>query len=218
MATATPVYASGVAVDAAGNLVICDDTRVRVVAASTGTFYGQKMTGGHIYAIAGDGQYGDSGDGGPALQADISPASATLDAAGNVVLADGGGYIRVVAARTGTFYGQAMTAGDIYRVAAAAAPAARGTAAALQAAVLQPDRGGRGPRRRRLLRRRLPGLDDRAVSADERAWSAGADPGLVGGAEGRSAGWAGKDIDAANPLLDRPDSWQPGHLRVGDSR
>ena len=117
VATATPVYASGVAVDAAGNLVICDDSRVRVVAASTGTFYGLQMTAGHIYAIAGDGHYGDSGNGGPALQATISPDSAALDAAGNVVVADGGGYIRVIAARTGTFYGQSMTAGDIYRVA-----------------------------------------------------------------------------------------------------
>jgi len=138
VATATPVYASGVAVDAAGNLVICDDSRVRVVAASTGTFYGQKMTAGHIYAIAGDGQYGDSGDGGPALQADVSPDSAALDAAGNVVVADGGshnggGYIRVVAARTGTFYGQAMTAGDIYRVAGGGSSSQGAGGPALQA-------------------------------------------------------------------------------------
>ena len=117
LATKTPVWAAGVTVDTAGNLVISDGSRVRVVAARTGTFYSQAMTVGHIYAIAGDGQTSDSGDGGPALQAGVAAASAALDAAGNLVLADGFSYIRVVAVRTGTFYGQAMTAGDIYRIA-----------------------------------------------------------------------------------------------------
>jgi hypothetical protein len=127
-ATTTPVHPSGVTVDAAGNLVISDSMRVRVVAVRTGTFYGQQMTAGDIYAIAGDGQNTDSGDGGPALQAGVVPESAALDAAGNVVVADRGqylyplvpnpqGFIRVIAVQTGTFYGQAMTAGDIYRIA-----------------------------------------------------------------------------------------------------
>lgn len=41
-----------------------------------------------------------------------------VDAAGNLVIADTGNYVvRVVAAKTGTFYGVAMTAGDIYTVA-----------------------------------------------------------------------------------------------------
>jgi hypothetical protein len=48
------------AVDGAGNLVIADagNSRVRVVAVSSGTFYGQAMTTGDIYTVAGDGQYG----------------------------------------------------------------------------------------------------------------------------------------------------------------
>jgi hypothetical protein len=123
LATRTPVAPGGVAVDAAGNLVICDggNARVRIVAARTGTYYGQKMTTGHIYAIAGDGQKTDSGDGGPALQAGVVPESAALDAAGNMVVATSGdyphGYIRVIATRTGIFYGQAMTARHIYRIA-----------------------------------------------------------------------------------------------------
>ena len=42
----------------------------------------------------------------------------TVDASGDVVIADSdSNRIRVVAARTGTFYGQSMTAGDIYTVA-----------------------------------------------------------------------------------------------------
>ena len=55
--------------DAAGNLLIADtgNGRVRVVAASTGTFYGQAMTAGDIYTVAGDGTARLlRGDGGPA--------------------------------------------------------------------------------------------------------------------------------------------------------
>ena len=46
--------------DRAGNLVIgdSDNNRIRVVAASTGTFYGQAMTKGDIYTVAGDGTQG----------------------------------------------------------------------------------------------------------------------------------------------------------------
>jgi len=111
----------GVAVDAAGNLVIADtgDSRIRVVAASTGTFYGQQMTAGDIYTVAGNGDFGFSGDGGPATKAELaSPLGVAVDGAGNLVIPDtNNNRVRVVAARTATFYGQAMTAGDIYTVA-----------------------------------------------------------------------------------------------------
>ena len=52
------------AVDGAGNLVLADllNFRVRVVAESTGTFYGIAMTAGDIYTVAGDGTFGFSGD------------------------------------------------------------------------------------------------------------------------------------------------------------
>src|SRR5262249_37266809 len=67
----------GVAVDHAGNLVIGDtlNNRVRVVAASTGTFYGQHMKAGDIYTIAGEGPPGFAGDGGPATKAWLCPAA-----------------------------------------------------------------------------------------------------------------------------------------------
>jgi ribulose-5-phosphate 4-epimerase/fuculose-1-phosphate aldolase len=119
-------YPSGVAVDSGGNLLIADshNERVRVVAAITGTFYGQPMTAGHIYTVAGDGAKGSSGDGGPATAAKLrNPRSMVVDGAGNLVIADTGGeQVRVVAADTGTFYGQPMTAGDIYTVAGTGAP------------------------------------------------------------------------------------------------
>ena len=120
---ATTAYFSGcdTTVDHSGNLVISDDRdqRIEVVPASTGTFYGQAMTAGHIYSIAGDGKHGFSGDGGPATSAELSfPGSVRVDARGNLVIADTFNYrVRVVAASTGSFYGQAMTAGDIYTIA-----------------------------------------------------------------------------------------------------
>ena len=111
----------GVGLDGAGNLLIADlfNRRVRVVAAATGTFYGQAMTAGHIYTVAGNGTATFSGDGGPATKAQLDqPGGVTVDRAGNWVIADtGNNRIRVVAAATGRFYGQPMTAGDIYTVA-----------------------------------------------------------------------------------------------------
>ena len=101
--------------DGAGNLVIDDafNERIRVVAEKTGTFYGQAMTTGDIYTVAGNGTQGFSGDGGAATSAELNdPNDVVTDAAGNLVIADtANSRIRVVAATTGTFYGQAMTAG-----------------------------------------------------------------------------------------------------------
>jgi hypothetical protein len=88
-----------------------------MIAATSGTFYGVKMTAGDIYTIAGDGQATSSGNGGPATKAGVGPLDATVDSAGNVLIADNSDQIRVVAEHTGTFYGQQMTAGDIYAVA-----------------------------------------------------------------------------------------------------
>ncbi len=107
--------------DGSGNAVIADtfNNRVRVVAARTGKYYGQAMTAGHIYTVAGTGKPGSSGDGGPAARARLdAPEGVAVDGAGNLVIADGGNNrVRVVAARTGKFYGVAMKAGNIYAVA-----------------------------------------------------------------------------------------------------
>jgi trimeric autotransporter adhesin len=106
-------------VDHSGNVVFTGRDRVWVVAASTGTFYGQAMTAGDIYTVAGDGNYGFSGDGGPATSAALTDLDGVIeDSHGNLVIADANNNrVRVVAESTGTFYGQAMTAGDIYTVA-----------------------------------------------------------------------------------------------------
>jgi hypothetical protein len=114
-------FPSGVGVDGNGNLLIADtdNNRIRVVAAASGTFYGQAMTAGDIYTVAGDGGKGFSGDGGPAISARLcTPTGVTVDGAGNLLIADYcSNRVLVVAATSGTFYGQEMTAGDIYTVA-----------------------------------------------------------------------------------------------------
>jgi len=73
--------------------------RIRVVAESTGSFYGRPMTAGEFYTVAGDGSRGFSGDGGPATRAALSdPSGVAADAAGNLLIADPGNRrIRMVA-------------------------------------------------------------------------------------------------------------------------
>jgi hypothetical protein len=112
---------ASVAVDQAGDLLLTEgggQDNVQMVPAKSGTFYGVPMTAGDLYNVAGDGKPRYSGDGGPALDAGMSPIGISVDAAGNLVIADeGNSRIRAVAATTGTFYGKAMTAGDIYTIA-----------------------------------------------------------------------------------------------------
>jgi trimeric autotransporter adhesin len=79
-----------VTVDGSGNLVIADtnNNRIRVVAGASGTFYGQAMTAGDIYTVAGDGSAGFSGDGGAATQAALSYPDAVAADGTSVVFAD----------------------------------------------------------------------------------------------------------------------------------
>jgi DNA-binding transcriptional LysR family regulator/sugar lactone lactonase YvrE len=80
-ATSAQLYnPHAVAVDASGTLYIADSFNYRIRMVSPG---------GVISTIAGTGRYGFSGDGGPATSAQISlPMSVSVDAAGNLYLAD----------------------------------------------------------------------------------------------------------------------------------
>jgi sugar lactone lactonase YvrE len=71
---------SGLAVDASGNLYIADYNNFRI----------RKVTpGGLISTVAGNGQQGSLGDGGPATAAELDGASAvTVDASGDLFIAD----------------------------------------------------------------------------------------------------------------------------------
>jgi hypothetical protein len=118
-ATSASIKARGLTHDAAGNLIIGDGPRLRVVTARTGRFYGQAMKAGDIYTVAGTGWSGlhASGDGGPAARARIFATFVAVDEAGNLAFADSdSGTIRVVTARSGTFYGVPMKAGHIYSI------------------------------------------------------------------------------------------------------
>jgi large repetitive protein len=95
-ATASPIFLPfGVAVDPAGNMFIADSSnnRIRRVDGSS------KL----MSTVAGNGNAGNSGDGGPATMASLSlPTSVALDGAGNLYFADSNNHaIRMVTAATG---------------------------------------------------------------------------------------------------------------------
>jgi hypothetical protein len=113
----------GVAVDNAvpPNLVIADsgNNRLRVMAGSTGAFYGRSMTMLDVYTIAGTALGGFSGDGKPAAVAQLGfPTGVTVDPSGSVLFADSlNSRVRAVAGASATFYGVKMAAGRMYTVA-----------------------------------------------------------------------------------------------------
>ena len=90
------------------------------MATSTGKFYGQPMTAGDIYTVAGDGTAGTPATAArPPRPSSTTRQGVTIDGRGQPghrrhrQQPDPGGRRH----RAGTFYGQAMTAGDIYTVA-----------------------------------------------------------------------------------------------------
>ncbi len=88
-------YPTGVAVDTSGNVFIADNYnhRIREILKATG----------NMITVAGNGSSTDSGDGGPATSAGIAqPEAVTVDANGNVFIADASGNrIREVVKATG---------------------------------------------------------------------------------------------------------------------
>ncbi|MGC9292625.1 MAG: hypothetical protein ACP5EP_07855 [Acidobacteriaceae bacterium] len=114
---------NGVAVDNQGNVYIADgqgsNNAIRMVPAMSGTYFGQAMTAGNMYTIAGNNTQGYSGDGSLATNAELdNPGEVTVDGQGNVYFSDVfNNRVRMVAAVNGTYFGQTMTAGYIYTIA-----------------------------------------------------------------------------------------------------
>jgi RHS repeat-associated protein len=131
---------AGVAFDASGDIAIADtgNNAVRFVPVTSGTHFGQSMTADDIYTIAGNGTAGYSGNGGAATSAKISgPNAVTFDAAGDLYLSDtNNNVVRFVPVSSGTYFGQSMTADDIYTIAGNTTAGYSGNGAAATSAEL----------------------------------------------------------------------------------
>lgn len=200
----------GLAVDHAGDLYMADyqNNRVRVVAASSSTLFGVPVTGGQIVTVAGNGTWGHAGDGGPAARAELAyPAGIALDGSGNLVIADSGNDdLRVVAGSTGTFYGQAMSVGDIYTVAGDGTAGSGGDGTAATGAELDQPTGVAVDGHGNLVVADLGNNEVRVVAATSgtfygRSMRAGEIDTVAG--DGR-AGWAHDGTTATAAELDRP--------------
>jgi len=85
-ATSAPLAPGYLAVDGTGNLFIADiGNRIRKVSAA-----------GVITTVAGNGSVGSSGDGGPALSAQVVASSVAVDGMGNLFVGDGNSRIRKI--------------------------------------------------------------------------------------------------------------------------
>ena len=121
---------TGVTVDGAGDIAFTAvpdpdnvvDTTVDLIAARSGTFFGRRLTAGTLYTLAGNGIAGFRGDNGPARDAQFRiglgprPWRSTA-AATSWWPTQANDRVRLIAVRSGRFYGRAMTAGDIYTIA-----------------------------------------------------------------------------------------------------
>ena len=111
---------TGVAVDASGNLYIADWANNRI----------RKVTAGVITTIAGNGDPGYTGDGGPAVSAELSgPWGIAVGAGGTVYFNDQGKYDAVI--RRLTPNAPKINAGGIVNAASFQAPITRGALATI---------------------------------------------------------------------------------------
>ncbi len=110
----------GIAVDGHNDLFIADTFNNRVEEIyEGGQSFGQSMTSGDIYTVAGTGTQGFSGDTGAATSAKLyEPDALGIDGAGSLYISDwGNNRVREVPVTTGTQRAQSMTKYDIYTVA-----------------------------------------------------------------------------------------------------
>ncbi len=137
----------GESFDAAGDLIVADtyNNVVRFVPVASGTYYGQSMTADHLYAIAGNHTAGYSGDGGAAMSAELHlPSDVVVDANGDLLIADSqNNVVRFVPKSSGSYFGQSMTANDIYTIAGTGTSGYSGNGGAATSAKLDNDADAR---------------------------------------------------------------------------
>jgi sugar lactone lactonase YvrE len=128
----------GVAVDAGGNVYVDDAAANDVKKLLPGVTCTTSLAPASCYTIVAgggtpatstsawttDGPAGFSGDGGPATQAALNnPLGIAFDPQGDLYIYDTGNYrIRMVPAADGTYFGQPMSANDIYTIAGNGTP------------------------------------------------------------------------------------------------
>jgi hypothetical protein len=107
-------------VDSQGNIFFpIQNSAVYVLPIQSGTFFNQTVAAGAIGIVAGTGSAGFSGDGGPAISAQVKePGAVAIDSVGNLFISDSLNHrIRVVAKQTGSIFGVPVTENNIYTVA-----------------------------------------------------------------------------------------------------
>jgi RHS repeat-associated protein len=117
---ATLSQMQGVVLDPQGDIFIADTFNNRVEEVyKGGQSFGQTMTSGHLYTVAGTGTQGFSGDSAAATSAQLSePDALGTDAQGNLYISDwGNNRIREVPVASGSQRGRSMTKYDIYTIA-----------------------------------------------------------------------------------------------------
>ena len=123
LATSQLYYPYGISVDTLGNVYIADtnNSKIKFIPVITNTYFGQSMTANNVYTIAGSTQNGlTSGDAIGALSTSqlYSPFGVSVDTLGNVYIADtGNNKIKFIPVITNTYFGQSMTANNIYTIA-----------------------------------------------------------------------------------------------------
>jgi uncharacterized protein (TIGR03437 family) len=106
-ATLARIAPWGIAVDRSGNLYIAEQNAYRV----------RKVTpAGIISTVAGTGQQGNQGEGGPAIQAGLmNPTRVAVDTAGNLYIADGASGNRILKVNSGGQLTRVAGGGDTQR-------------------------------------------------------------------------------------------------------
>jgi trimeric autotransporter adhesin len=110
---------SGIAVDGAGDVVVADsgNCRIQVIAGRSGRHFGIAMKARHIYTVAGTSCQGHVSSS-PRVPSMSDPTGVAVDAAGDLLIADGpGNRILELPATSGRDYGVAVTAGRLTSVA-----------------------------------------------------------------------------------------------------